>query len=55
MVIVLSDLEGFSYQEISDVLRVPVETVRSRLARGRGLLQKALWEHASDAGLIKSL
>lgn len=54
VVIVLSDMEGFSYQEISEILRVPVGTVRSRLARGRGLLQKALWEHAKDAGLIKS-
>jgi len=54
MVIVLSDMEGFSYQEISEILRVPVGTVRSRLARGRGLLQKALWEHGKDAGLIKS-
>ncbi len=53
-VVVLSDLEGFSYQEMAEVLKVPVGTVRSRLARGRGLLQKALWEHAKDAGLIKS-
>lgn len=41
MVIVLSDMEGFSYQEISGILKVPVGTIRSRLARGRGLLQKA--------------
>lgn len=54
MVIVLSDMEGFSYQEISEVLRIPVGTVRSRLARGRGLLQKALGDHAKDAGLITS-
>ena len=54
MVVVLSDMEGFSYQEISEILRVPVGTVRSRLARGRGLLQKVLWEHAKDAGLVKS-
>jgi RNA polymerase sigma-70 factor (ECF subfamily) len=53
-VIVLSDMEGLSYQEMSEILRVPVGTIRSRLARGRGLLQKALWEHAKDAGLIKS-
>ena len=53
-VVVLSDLEGFSYQEMAEILRVPVGTIRSRLARGRGLLQKALWEHAKDAGLIKS-
>jgi RNA polymerase sigma-70 factor, ECF subfamily len=54
MVIVLSDTEGFSYQEMSEILKVPVGTIRSRLARGRGLLQKALWDHAKDAGLIRS-
>ena len=54
MVIVLSDMEGFSYQEMSEILKVPVGTIRSRLARGRGLLQRALWEHAKDAGLIQS-
>ncbi|HEY5595154.1 MAG TPA: sigma-70 family RNA polymerase sigma factor [Nitrospiria bacterium] len=51
--VVLSDLEGFSYQEMAEILKVPVGTVRSRLARGRGLLQKALWRHAKEAGLIK--
>ncbi|MBI3597415.1 MAG: sigma-70 family RNA polymerase sigma factor [Nitrospirae bacterium] len=53
IVVVLSDLEGFSYQEMAGILKVPVGTVRSRLARGRGLLQKALWRHAKEAGLIK--
>lgn len=52
--VVLSDLEGFSYQEMAEILKVPVGTIRSRLARGRGLLQKALWHHAKDAGLIRS-
>lgn len=41
--VILSDLEGFSYKEIGAILKIPVGTVRSRLARGRGLLQKALW------------
>ena len=53
-VVVLSDMEGFSYQDMAEILNVPVGTIRSRLARGRGLLQRALWEHAKDAGLIKS-
>ncbi len=53
MVVVLSDMEGFSYREMSEILKIPIGTVRSRLARGRGLLQKALWEHAKDAGLIQ--
>lgn len=52
VVVVLSDVRGFSYQEIADALNVPIGTVRSRLARGRSLLQKALWEHAADAGLV---
>jgi len=51
VVVALSDIEGFSYQEIAETLDVPVGTVRSRLARGRSLLQKALWVYAQDAGL----
>jgi RNA polymerase sigma-70 factor (ECF subfamily) len=51
MVVLLADVEGFSYSEIGESLAVPVGTIRSRLARGRALLQKALWEHACDAGL----
>ena len=50
-VIVMADVQGFSYQEIAEVLGVPIGTVRSRLARGRALMQKALWEHARDAGI----
>lgn len=48
--VVLVDVQGFSYQEVAGLLGVPVGTVRSRLARGRALLQRALWEHARDAG-----
>jgi RNA polymerase sigma-70 factor (ECF subfamily) len=53
VVVVLSELEGFSYQEIADTLGVPIGTVRSRLARGRSLLQQALWQH-SDAGRVSA-
>jgi RNA polymerase sigma-70 factor (ECF subfamily) len=52
-VVVLCDVEGFTYQEIAGMLKLPVGTVRSRLARGRGLLQKALWEQAQEAGLVR--
>ena len=51
IVVILSDLEEFSYSEIATTLAVPVGTVRSRLARARGMLQKILWQQARDAGL----
>jgi RNA polymerase sigma-70 factor, ECF subfamily len=51
IVVVLADVQGFSYGEIAGSLEAPVGTVRSRLARGRALLQKALWDQACDAGL----
>jgi RNA polymerase sigma-70 factor, ECF subfamily len=51
--VVLADVQGLSYQEIADTLGVPIGTVRSRLARGRAALQKALWQHALDADLVK--
>lgn len=51
IVVVMADVQSLSYGEIACALEIPVGTVRSRLARGRALLQKALWEHACDAGL----
>ncbi len=52
MVIVLADMEGMKYEEISQALEVPVGTVRSRLARARSQLQKCLWQQAIDAGIV---
>ncbi len=52
--VILSDLEGMSYQEIADATDVPIGTVRSRLARGRALLRKALMEYALREGFVKS-
>ncbi|HXF65748.1 MAG TPA: sigma-70 family RNA polymerase sigma factor [Burkholderiales bacterium] len=51
--IVLVDIEGYRYGEAAELLGVPVGTVRSRLARGRALLQRSLWRHARDAGLLE--
>jgi RNA polymerase sigma-70 factor, ECF subfamily len=45
-------MEDFAYHEIAEVLGVPVGTVRSRLHRGRRILQKALWQVAVDAGIV---
>lgn len=53
-VIILAELEGFSYRECAGILKAPVGTVRSRLARGRALLQKALWEYGKEAGLVQA-
>lgn len=50
--VVLVDIQGHTYDEAATVLDVPLGTVRSRLNRGRGLLQKGLWEQAQDAGLV---
>lgn len=50
VVVLLVDVQGFGYQEAADTLSIPIGTVRSRLSRGRALLQKALWRHAQDAG-----
>jgi len=43
--VALATLEEMSYQEIADTLEIPVGTVRSRLSRGRKLLQRALWAY----------
>jgi len=53
LVVVLAFLEGFSYQEIADIMDLQLGTVKSRLHRGRKLLQKALWDYAIKNGYIK--
>jgi RNA polymerase sigma-70 factor, ECF subfamily len=50
--VVLSDLEDLSYEEISRVVGVPVGTVKSRLFRGRRILQKELYAYATEEGII---
>ena len=44
--------EDMAYQDIARVLDIPVGTVRSRLHRGRKLLQRRLWDVAVEAGVI---
>ena len=51
--VMLSDVEGLSYEEIATVLEVPVGTVKSRLYRGRRMLQAKLYEYAVSMGYIK--
>jgi RNA polymerase sigma-70 factor (ECF subfamily) len=52
MAVLLSDVQNFSYQEIADILEIPIGTVRSRIWRGRRLLQKVLWKQAVEAGIV---
>ena len=51
--VVLSDVEGLSYEEIARVLEVPVGTVKSRLFRARRMLQAKLYDYAVGMGYIK--
>ena len=53
LVVILADLQEFSYKEIAEVLDCPVGTVMSRLYRGRKLLQKSLHGYAQDMGIVR--
>ncbi|MFM8794355.1 MAG: sigma-70 family RNA polymerase sigma factor [Acidimicrobiales bacterium] len=50
--LILSDVEGFAYKEIAEMLDIPIGTVMSRLHRGRKLMQKRLYEFARERGLV---
>ncbi|MCA9555370.1 MAG: sigma-70 family RNA polymerase sigma factor [Myxococcales bacterium] len=52
MVVILADIQGFSYKEIAEIVGCPVGTVMSRLFRGRRILQKHLYEYAIQEGII---
>jgi RNA polymerase sigma-70 factor, ECF subfamily len=54
MAVLLADVEGFSYKEISEITDVPIGTVMSRIHRGRRALQKTLYETAAARGLVGS-
>jgi RNA polymerase sigma-70 factor (ECF subfamily) len=51
--VVLSDVQGLRYAEIAQILGIPEGTVKSRLFRGRRILQKKLREYAYEMGYIK--
>ena len=50
IVIILCDLEGFTYEEMSKILDIPIGTVRSRLHRARNLLRERLRAYANSMG-----
>ena len=52
-VIILCDLEGFTYEEMSKILDIPIGTVRSRLHRARNLLKEKLQSYAKSMGYNK--
>ncbi len=51
-IVVLSDVEGFSYKEISSIINIPMGTVMSRLHRGRKVLRSELAVYARNLGIV---
>jgi RNA polymerase sigma-70 factor, ECF subfamily len=52
--LLLVDVEELNYQEVAEVLAIPVGTVKSRVSRGRALLRAALAKYARERGIIRS-
>ncbi len=52
--ILLRSVERFSYQEIAEILEMPVGTVMTHLSRGRAKLRKELLDYAVEAGVVRS-
>lgn len=52
-VVILCDIEGYTYEEIAEFVDIPVGTVRSRLHRGRKMLQSKLFGYAKKKGYVK--
>ncbi len=53
-VIILNDIEGFTYEEIADFVDIPVGTVRSRLHRARKMLYVQLFDYAKEKGFMRT-
>ena len=51
-VLLLSDVEGFTYEEIAKIIEVPIGTVRSRLFRARNMLKDKLKTYAQKKGYV---
>jgi len=49
----LVDIDELSYQEAAEVMKCPIGTLRSRVARGRRMLETALKDYAQKQGLIR--
>jgi RNA polymerase sigma-70 factor (ECF subfamily) len=54
-VLVLCDIEGYSYDEIADFMQVPIGTIRSRIHRGRKILADELGDYALTHRLVSQL
>lgn len=54
-VVLLADVEGFSYREIAEIVGIPVGTVMSRLFRARRRLQRQLYDSAVEVGIVKEV
>ena len=50
LAVYFSDVEGFAYKEIAEILNIPIGTVMSRLHRGRKLLRGLLADYARERG-----
>ena len=53
MILILSDIEGFSYKEIADIMNCPIGTIRSRLFRARKMMFKLLSKYAKQEGYYR--
>ncbi len=52
LAVYFADVEGFSYQEIADMMKSPIGTVMSRLHRGRRMLRELLADYAKERDII---